>query len=61
MEIEGAIVCLKNSVAIQEKMLANHWSLGGLWIESTYVHTRCGHVVRDFESEAKTMCNFQFR
>ena len=22
---------------------------------------RCGHVVRDFESEAKTKCNFQFR
>ena len=22
---------------------------------------RCGHVVRDFESEAKTRCNFQFR
>ena len=21
---------------------------------------RCGHVVRDFESEAKTRCNFQF-
>ena len=24
------------------------------------VSTRCGHVVRDFESEAKTRCNFQF-
>ena len=24
------------------------------------VFTRCGHVVRDFESEAKTRCNFQF-
>ena len=22
------------------------------------VHTSCGHVVRDFESEAKTRCNF---
>ena len=25
------------------------------------IHIRCGHVVRDFESEAKTRCNFQFR
>ena len=25
------------------------------------IYTRCGHVVRDFESEAKTRCNFQFR
>ena len=25
------------------------------------IFTRCGHVVRDFESEAKTRCNFQFR
>ena len=24
-------------------------------------NTRCGHVVGDFESEAKTRCNFQFR
>ena len=24
------------------------------------IYTRCGHVVRDFESEAKTRCNFQF-
>ena len=28
---------------------------------ATYVNIRCGHVVRDFESEAKTRCNFQFR
>ena len=27
---------------------------------SSYV-VRCGHVFRDFESEAKTRCNFQFR
>ena len=26
-----------------------------------YVFTRRGHVVGDFESEAKTRCNFQFR
>ena len=25
------------------------------------IYNRCGHVVRDFESEAKTRCNFQFR
>ena len=25
------------------------------------INIRCGHVVRDFESEAKTRCNFQFR
>ena len=25
------------------------------------ISIRCGHVVRDFESEAKTRCNFQFR
>ena len=25
------------------------------------LNIRCGHVVRDFESEAKTRCNFQFR
>ena len=25
------------------------------------IFTRCGHVVRDFESKAKTRCNFQFR
>ena len=24
------------------------------------LYTRCGHVVRNFESEAKTRCNFQF-
>ena len=24
------------------------------------LYTRCGHVVGDFESEAKTRCNFQF-
>ena len=29
-------------------------SLSGL------LFNRCGHVVRDFESEAKTRCNFQF-
>ena len=23
--------------------------------------TSCGHIIRDFESEAKTRCNFQFR
>ena len=30
--------------------------------QNTYqgVFIRCGHVVRDFESEAKTRCNFQF-
>ena len=26
---------------------------------ASYIHTRCGHVVRDFESEAKTRCNYQ--
>ena len=26
----------------------------------TRIYSRCGHVVRDFESEAKTRCNFQF-
>ena len=25
------------------------------------IHIRCGQVVRDFEREAKTRCNFQFR
>ena len=29
--------------------------------DGTQVNIRCGHVVRDFESEAKTRCNFQFR
>ena len=27
----------------------------------TLVSTSCGRVVRDFEREAKTRCNFQFR
>jgi hypothetical protein len=26
-----------------------------------YISTSCGRVVRDFEREAKTRCNFQFR
>ena len=25
-----------------------------------YINNSCGHVVRDFESEAKTRCSFQF-
>jgi hypothetical protein len=29
--------------------------------EMRVLHIRCGRVVRDFESEAKTRCNFQFR
>ena len=29
-------------------------------LEPIQVNIRCGHVVRDFESEAKTRCNFQF-
>ena len=28
--------------------------------EGISICTRCGHVVRDFESEAKTRCSFQF-
>ena len=28
--------------------------------DESVVSIRCGHVVRDFESEAKTRCNFQF-
>ena len=37
---------------------------GGLISEgilNSSISTRCGHVVRDFQSEAKTRCNFQFR
>ena len=26
-----------------------------------YIYISCGHVFRDFESEAKIRCNFQFR
>jgi hypothetical protein len=30
------------------------------FVDQARVSNRCGHVVRDFESEAKTRCNFQF-
>ena len=31
------------------------------WGMSALCYTRCGRVIRDFESEAKTRCNVQFR
>ena len=36
------------------------WGKDGAKPQLKYMITRCGHVVRDFESGAKTRCNFQF-
>ena len=32
-----------------------------IFSSALYINIRCGRVVRDFEREAKTRCNFQFR
>ena len=42
------------------KNLAVKYSITQAYCANYDIHTRCGHVVRDFESEAKTRCNFQF-
>ena len=34
------------------------YSQRGFFSKYTYTYIRCSHVVRDFESEAKTRCNF---
>ena len=36
-------------------------SFSGTLPDGEYICNRCDHVVGDFESEAKTRCNFQFR
>ena len=36
-------------------------SYDSFFMDLTKVNNRCGRVVRDFEREAKTRCNFQFR
>ena len=36
-------------------------SFSGTLPDGEYICNRCGHVVRDFESAAKTRYNFQFR
>ena len=45
----------------QNKTVMNPCVLGKFNRVFKYIFTSCGHVVRDFESEAKTRCNFQFR
>ena len=42
------------------KIWVGHPPITPLSCEVSQMFIRCGHFVRDFESEAKTRCNFQF-
>ena len=49
---------------VRNNILRHHFYLPEVMIQvqncNGVLNTRCGHVVRDFESKAKTRCNFQF-
>ena len=56
---------IENNLSFIVLIQVIQWDISGSFTcQSTcfiiILNIRCGHVVRDFESEAKTRCNFQF-
>ena len=52
----------KNYTWVNSKIHFDHVGHAYLALfQGTYICISCGRVVRDFESKAKTRCNFQFR